>query len=109
MIGKMNRQIRLKSYTTTQTDGGGIDSVLADNFLQWAFCEDRSGRQFTSEGQGLYEHDLKVTFRAYPSRTITSQFYIEYEGELYKIQSLTKDKEGSVFYWVARCSKVGNN
>lgn len=108
MIGEMNRKIFLKSYTTTKTAGGGPIKTIANNYNQWAQVEDRSGRQFTGEAQGLYNYDYKITFRAYPTRVITSQFYIEYEGKLNKIEELVKTSEGKVFYWVARCSKVDN-
>jgi len=108
MIGQMNRKIILRSYTHGQTAGGGATKVLDDEFEQWAKAEDRSGRPFTSEGQGLYNYDMKFTFRAYPSREITSQFYIEYEGKNYKIEDLIKQQEGKNFYWIARCSKVDN-
>lgn len=108
MIGTMNRKIFIKSYTTTKTAGGGPTKTLVNNYEQWALVEDRSGRPFTGQDQALYSYDYKITFRAYPSRNITSQYYIEYEGKLNKIEELVKTREGKVFYWVARCSKVDN-
>jgi len=109
MIGEMNRKILLKSYTTTKTAGGGQTKTEANSYEQWASATDKSASQFNSEGQGLYAYDMKFKFRAYPSRTITAQYYIEYESKLFKINSLVKEQEGKVFYWVARCTKIDNN
>lgn len=107
-IGKMNQKITLKSYTYGKTAGGGPTKTTEHEYEQWAEASDRSGRPFTSEGQGLYSYDMRFKFRSYPSRAITSQFIIEYEGKDYKIENLTKEREGKVFYWIARCSKVDN-
>lgn len=107
-IGQMNRKIKLKSYTYGKTAGGGPTKTIDKDLTRWAKVENRNGRPFTSEAQGLYNYDLKVTFRAYASEEITSQFFIEYENALYKIEELIKENEGKEFYLIARCSKVDN-
>jgi SPP1 family predicted phage head-tail adaptor len=108
MIGGMNRRIYLRFYGATQSPGGGPVSDLTTEYEQWAKVEDRTGQQFLNEKQGLYRYDTKITFRAYPSRVITSSFLIGYLDDEYRIEALTKKSEGKHFYWEARCSKITN-
>lgn len=104
----MNRKIILRSYTYGKTAGGGPSKTLENEFEQWAEAKDKSGRPFTSEAQGNYIYDMRFKFRAYPSRDITAQYIIEYEGKNYKIENLTTEQEGKVFYWIAYGSKADN-
>lgn len=104
MIGKLNRRVTIKRWTSSTDDAGGLTSVQTASYSIWAKVEPRNGAVFTGQEQTLWNYDYKVTFRYERSRVVQSNFTIDYDGKRLRINSISFENEGERKYSVARCT-----
>lgn len=104
MIGKLNRRVTLKSWSSTQDEAGGVIPLITSTYVIWANVEDRTGHIMQGEQQRQWSYDYKVTFRYEKSRVVTSGMTIDYDSKRLAINSLSYENEGQRRYCIARCS-----
>lgn len=108
-IGELNRRITLKSWTSTQDEGGGSSAVNVASYIIWAKVEARNGTPFINEEQQVWNYDYRVTFRYERSRVPQSNFTIDYDSKRLKINSVSFEQEGVRKWCVARCNTEDAN
>lgn len=108
-IGELNRRIIMKSWGSTQDEGGGPIAIVLSSYTIWAKVEQRSGQPYTGQQQELWNYDYKITFRYEKSRVAKSNETIDYDGKRLSINSLAYSEEGNRKYCIARCSTVDAN
>lgn len=108
-IGQLNRRITLRSWGSTQDEGGGPIALLLVTYTVWAKVEQRSGQMYSGQQQPIWTYDYRVTFRYEKSRVVSSNFTIDYDGKRLAINSLSYSEEGNRKYAIARCSTVDAN
>lgn len=103
---KLNRRVQVVIIGPVQNDQGGNGPGEIDRYDKWAQIENRTGFTSFSNQQQIWPYDYKIVMRHERTRPTQSNYYIEYEGHLMKINSLSVDSEGYKGYEVCRCSKV---
>ncbi len=104
MIGKLNRRITIRSWTSSKDDGGGPVAVQTGSYSIWAEVKPRTGQRFSDTDQMLWSYDYKVKFRYEASRVVGSNMTIDYDNKRLAINSIEFEDEGTRKYCIARCT-----
>jgi SPP1 family predicted phage head-tail adaptor len=102
----MRNHIVIKQYTSTQDQGGGPQSVLANTYTVWARVENRNGGSQSTEGQLQWNYDYRITIRYDKLKAIKQNDQVEYDGKTLLINSLQIEDEGKKTYLNLRCSTL---
>jgi SPP1 family predicted phage head-tail adaptor len=105
----LNRRITVIVPGVTQNDQGGNEATTIDSWEKWAHVDNRTGSNSFQNQQQVWNYDYKITIRHEVSRPTKSNYEIQYEGYLLKIESISIDEEGYKGYEVCRCSKIDEN
>lgn len=109
MIGQFKRLITIKTWIDIQDEGGGSDPHQVDSYDLRAKVEQRSGSQFSGQGQTLWSYDYKITVRYEKSRILKSNQTIDYDGKRLAINSIAFEDEGKRKFCICRCSTIDSN
>lgn len=93
--GNLNRQIIVQKRTDTRQPGGGRVPTWADFVKVWADILTPTGKQ-----QGLSNQQLNIvttSFRVRFRSDIDASMRIIYDGEVFDIQAVLKDRAGRVY------------
>lgn len=106
---KLNRRITVRGWGVTQNEIGSpvADEVAA--WQQWAQVEDRSGVQVNPYNQSLWQYDYKITVRHERTRTIGSNYTIDYDGKRLVVNSISHKSEAYRQYDVLRCTAIDDS
>ena len=103
MIGKLNRRVTLKAWSSSQDEAGGVIPLVTSSYPIWANVEDRTGHMMQGEQRREWSYDYKVTFRYEKSRVAISAMTIDYDSKRLTINSVSYQNEGTRKYCIARC------
>lgn len=109
MIGDMNRRIVIKTWGSTQDEGGGAIPALLSMWTLWAKVEARNGQLYQGQEQRQWTYDYKITLRYEKSRVIPSNATIDYDNKRLSINSISFSEEGNRKYCIVRCMTVDEN
>ena len=99
----LNRLVTLKSYTYSQGDAGGSTPVLAEQIDNvWASIEQKGGNMNFNQAQMMEDATYQVTIRYKPQ--VTTNWNIEYEGQVFKINKIVLDNEAYKRYMIIDCT-----
>lgn len=90
-IGKFRQQIYLYEINQGQPDGmGGYLTSESDKHMEWAEVKELKGRR-SFEYRQVYDAQAHIFNIRYDSYDVTYDTLLEYESNLYTINSITKD------------------
>lgn len=117
MLYKLNRRVKIRRWGTIKNEFGGLEPIEVAHWFKW--CEvrasnwinldlynTRSGRAVNDYNQEKWEYDTTFILRYELERPTRSNDTIEYEGSLYKINSITVNNEYAKNFEVIKCSKI---
>jgi SPP1 family predicted phage head-tail adaptor len=107
-IAQLNRQITIKKYVFGQNDYGGDIKVLVGSYTVFASMEMISNSYVLEQMQLKYGEAWKVTIRYEPSRIITPNDEVEYNGNVHKIQGSPKYDTEAQKHFITFNTSTGN-
>ena len=117
MLYKLNRRVKIRRWGTIKNEFGGLVPIEVAHWYKWAevrasnwinldMYNTRSGRSLNDYQQEKWEYDTTVILRYESERPTRSNDTIEYEGYLYKINSITVNNEYARNFEIIKCSKI---
>jgi SPP1 family predicted phage head-tail adaptor len=108
-VYKLNRRITVRRYTTAKNDFGGLVSVQTGSWSKWAQANERFGTSSNTLQQQVWQYDQRFITRFEVERPTKSNDLIEYEGRLYRVESVGIDSEGFKAFEIIRCIRIDTN
>lgn len=99
---EFTRRITLTSYDYVQGDAGGVSAVAAESFDTWAKWEQKGGGMGANQEQMQGDENVRVTVRYRPQ--VTVNWFIVYEGQVYRINKMSFDNPGYKRFIIIECS-----
>lgn len=120
MLYKLNRRVKITRWGTNKNEFGGLESVELGNWTKWAevrasnwinldLYNTRSGKPVMEYDQEKWDYNTTFILRYEIERPTLSNDTIEYEGMLYKINSITVNNEYAKNFEVIKASKIDEN
>lgn len=106
---KLNRRVTIRRYTTAKNEFGGLVSVQTGAWNKWASVDNRSGFPVNDYQQEKWEYEQRFVIRFERERPTKSNDLIEYEGRLYKVNSVSIDSEGFKAFEIIRTVRIDSN
>lgn len=106
---KLNRRITIRRYSTVKNDFGGLVSVQTGSWSKWAQANERFGTSSSTLQQQVWEYDQRFIIRFEKDRPTKSNDLIEYEGRLFRVNSVGIDSEGFKAFEIIRCVRIDTN
>ena len=120
MLYKLNRRIKVRRWNAIKNEFGGLVPIEVASWYKWAevrasnwinldLYNTRSGRSLDQYDQQQWEYDTTIIMRYEIDRPTRSNDTLEYEGTLYKINSITINNEYAKNFEIIKCSKIDEN
>lgn len=120
MLYKLNRRVKVRRWGTIKNEFGGLVPIEVSSWYKWAevrasnwinldLYNTRSGRSLDQYDQQQWEYDTTIIMRYEIDRPTRSNDTLEYEGTLYKINSITVNNEYAKNFEIIKCSKIDEN
>ena len=117
MLYKLNGRITIRRWTTVKNEFGGLIPLQVASWDKWAevrasswvnldIFNTRPGRTNDEYDQSKWEYDTTIIMRYEKERPTRSNDTIEYEGQVYTINSIAVNTEYSKNYEVLKCTKI---
>lgn len=106
---KLNRRITVRRYGSVKNDSGGLVSVQTASWSKWAQANERAGGFSSTLQQQVWEYDQRFIVRFEVERPTKSNDLIEYEGRLFRVNSVGIDNEGFKAFEIIRCTRIDTN
>ena len=117
MLYKLNRRVKVRRWTATKNEFGGLEPLEIASWYKWAevrgsnwinldLYNTRSGRPNEEYNQEKWDYDTTIILRYELERPTRSNDTIEYNGEQYTINSISVNNEYAKNFEVIKCSKI---
>lgn len=95
LVGQMDQQVVIRRWSKVKDSAGGLREVNTDSWTLWAAQEGRKGFALTNNQQMTWSYKQVFTVYYESDRRIYSNDTVDYDGQRFRINSVSNQTEGN--------------